>query len=64
MGQQDRRMLQGQQDELSNDYESRAMEFMNNDRSIFSLDARRLTTMCHFMSDYLAKQYRPAQHQH
>eukprot|EP00972_Heterocapsa_arctica_P042400 6248447-Heterocapsa_arctica.AAC.1 len=49
MGQQDCQVyqagVQGQQDELSSDYDNTMRKFMNDDRSRFSLEARQSTTM-------------------
>eukprot|EP00972_Heterocapsa_arctica_P031472 4635957-Heterocapsa_arctica.AAC.1 len=56
--------VEGQQGELSNDYEHRARNFINDDRSRFSLEARHMTTRWKWVNDYFTNQYRPAKHQH
>eukprot|EP00972_Heterocapsa_arctica_P033915 4993835-Heterocapsa_arctica.AAC.1 len=68
MGQPDCQLLsagvQGQQGELSGDYEYMRRKCMNDDRSKFSLEERQWTTMWRCRNDYSILRYMPAQHQH
>eukprot|EP00972_Heterocapsa_arctica_P042603 6278623-Heterocapsa_arctica.AAC.1 len=56
--------VEGQQGDVSSDYEHKARNFIKDDRSRFSLQGRQMTTRWKWVNDNFPYQYRPAQHQH